>query len=93
MSTRLLCKDSWKKQKKEDEDVIEPFCAACIALPLAFVGVSASAYGASSRGSHKKQKKIQKWSLWGGIILAIISIIVTIYTFFIAKCVDCGYTD
>jgi ABC-type proline/glycine betaine transport system permease subunit len=80
----------WKKYQHNDEDVKEYFCGACVAIPLAFVGVGASAYGSSSRGKHKKQKKL---ALWGGIIVVVISILVTIYYTQIKKCVDCGYTD
>jgi Na+-driven multidrug efflux pump len=75
---------------KKDGDIKEDFCGACLAIPFAFAGVGASAYGASSRGDHKKQKKI---ALWGGIATIVISILIAVYYLWIKKCVDCGYTD
>lgn len=78
----------WKIYKKDDEDVIEPFCGACLAIPFAFAGVGASAYGASSRGKHKKQKK---WALWGGVAVILISVLIAVYYMWIAKCTDCVY--
>ena len=76
--------EKWKKYKKDGKDVKEFFCGACLAVPLAFVGVGASAYGASSRGSHKKSKKI---ALWGGIATIIISLIIAIY--YLTSCTNC----
>ena len=77
--------------KNDNEDIKEPFCGACLAIPFAMAGVGASAYGGSnSRGDHKKQKK---WALWGGIFVVIISIIIAIYYLRVKKCVDCGYKD
>lgn len=82
--------ENWKMYKMGNEDIKEEFCMACVAIPFAFAGVGASAYGASSRGQHKTQKK---WALWGGIIVIIISILIAVYYLFIKKCVDCGYKD
>ena len=80
--------------KNDNEDIKEPFCGACLAIPFAMAGVGASAYGGSnSRGGHKKQKKWALWSLWGGIFVVIISIIIAIYYLRVKKCVDCGYKD
>jgi ABC-type proline/glycine betaine transport system permease subunit len=70
--------------------VKEEFCGACAAIPFAFAGVGASAYGSSSRGNHKNQKKI---ALWGGIISVIISVLIAVYYLWIKKCTDCGYKD
>lgn len=81
--------ENWKKYKKDGDETKEGFCGACLAIPLAFAGVGASAYGAhSSRGKHKKQKKI---ALWAGIISIVISILIVVYFLFIAKCKDCVY--
>jgi hypothetical protein len=80
--------ENWKKHKKDGEDVREDWCGACLAIPFAFAGVGASAYGASSRGKHKKQKKI---ALWGGIASIVISSLVIFYYVAIKKCTDCGY--
>ena len=67
-------------------DIKENFCGACVALPLAFVGVGASAYGTGSRKKHQTQKKI---ALWAGIISIIISIAIAIYYLYIKKCSNC----
>lgn len=80
--------ETWKKYKKDSEDAREDFCGACLAIPFAFAGVGASAYGSSSRGTHKKQKKI---ALWGGVASIVISILVIIYYMWIKKCTECGY--
>jgi Na+-driven multidrug efflux pump len=85
-----MSNDKWKSTKKGNEDVTEGFCGACLAIPFAFAGVGASAYGASSRGKHKKQKKI---ALWGGITTIVISILIAVYYIWIKKCVDCGYKE
>ena len=78
---------SWLKYKNPNKDVIEGFCGACLAVPLAFAGVGASAYGSSnSRSAHKKQKKI---ILWSGIISVIISLVIAIYYLFFSKCTKC----
>ena len=78
--------EDWKKYK-DKKDQKEFFCPACISIPLAFVGVGVSAYGASgSKKSHKKQKKI---ALLIGIITIIISIFIIIYFLWISKCENC----
>ena len=66
-------------------DIIEPFCGACMAVPLAFVGVGASAYG-SKKGSHKKHKRIV---FYIGIITAILSIMIAFYYLFLSDCSEC----
>ena len=77
--------EDWKKHKEDSEqDTQEGFCGACAAIPLAFAGVGASAYGASSRDSYKKAKKI---ALWAGIISIIISISIAIY--YLKTCSNC----
>ena len=76
--------ENWKKHRKGNEDVIEEFCMACLSIPLAFAGVGASAYGASSRKKYKTQKKV---ALWGGIIAVILSLIIGIY--YLYSCKDC----
>jgi hypothetical protein len=83
-------KENWEKYRNENENVKEPFCGACMAIPFAFAGIGASAYGASSRGQYKKQKK---WALWSGIATTLLSIFIAIYYLYIKKCVDCGYVD
>ena len=82
--------ENWKKNENPNEDTEEGFCMACLAIPVAFAGVGASAYGASSRGKYKEQKKI---ALWGGIIAVIISFLIAAYYLWIKKCTDCGYEE
>lgn len=84
---------NWKKYRRKNEDTKEYFCGACLMIPVAFAGIGASAYGASSRSKHKKQKKITRWLLFGGIATVIISILIWIYFKYIKKCTECGYTD
>lgn len=72
---------------KHNENVIEEFCGACLAVPLAFAGVGASAYGTdSSRGKHKQQKKI---ALWVGIISIVISLLIAVWYLYFSKCTNC----
>ena len=85
--------EKWKKHTKDKntQEIKENFCGACVAVPLAFMGVGASAYGGSnsSRKEHKKRKKI---ILWTGVVSVILSIIVAVYFLYIKKCTDCLYT-
>lgn len=76
----------WKKYKEDHKDTSESFCGVCAVVPLAFAGVGASAYGSTSKGSHKKYKKI---ALWGGIVSILLSIFVIIYYLYFKKCSDC----
>lgn len=65
----------------------ESFCGACLAVPLAFVGIGATSYGSSSKKKHKKTKKI---ALWTGIAVTIISLLIAIYYLWIKKdCTSC----
>lgn len=85
--------EKWKLYKKDGEDVIEPFCGACLAIPFAVAGIGAGAYGVSSRGDHKKKKKVLLYSIIASIVLLLIAAGVFIYFFWIKKCVECGYED
>ena len=69
----------------ENGDIVEPFCGACIAAPLALMGVGASAYGAKGN-SHKAYKKVL---LITGIITIVASVAVLVYYLFIKKCKGC----
>ena len=89
MSKDTYPTENWKKYKKDNEDVIEPFCGACLAIPLAFVGIGASAYGANSRGKHKQKKKMMRISLIVGIVLTLLSAFVWWYFYMYIKCTDC----
>jgi len=60
----------------------EEFCGACVALPFAIAGVGTAGIG--SRNSHKKIKII---TLIVGILVTIISLIVSIY--FLTRCKHC----
>jgi Na+-driven multidrug efflux pump len=70
--------DSNKNESKEN------FCGACVAIPLAFAGVGASAYGANSKDSYKKRKK---YMLWGGVLTIVISLIIAII--YMSTCNNC----
>ena len=81
-----MSKHNWKKYKKDNQDVKEDFCGACLSVPLAFVGVGASIYGTSSRDKYKKQKKIV---LMSGIVSIMVSLIIASYYLFFSGCKDC----
>ncbi len=70
--------------KPANQEIKEDFCVACLALPLAFAGAGASAYGVGSKGKHKLQKKIM---LWGGLLIVVLSVIIGIT--YAMKCKNC----
>ena len=70
---------------KNNGDVRENFCGACLAVPMAFVGVGATAYGAD--GSKGKHKDLKKTMLIVGILSILISAAVAIY--FLKFCKKC----
>ena len=69
-------------EKKSDETK-EDFCTACLAAPLAAIGVGVGATGA---GSHKKKKSIM---LWVGLGITILAILIAVYFLWIKKCDKC----
>lgn len=79
------------KYEKNENDIIEPFCGACLAIPLAFAGTGASAgakvYG--SKGNYKKQQKIKLIAIIINIVLLIISLILWWYFYIYKKCTSC----
>ena len=75
--------ENWKIYTKNGEDVIEGFCGACVAIPLAFAGVGVGAYGASSRKKYKHGKKIAVI----GFFISFLSLIVTVY--YLNTCNNC----
>jgi hypothetical protein len=79
---------SYNKNRKYD--LIEPFCGACLAIPLAFAGAGSGVYGSSkSHGSYKKQRKIQFISIVVNFILLIISLILWWFFYIHKKCTSC----
>ena len=64
-------------------DIKEPFCPACIAVPLALAGAGAAGIGVKN-GSNKKMKKIM---LWGGLSVTAISVIIAIV--YLRNCKSC----
>jgi len=65
----------------------EEFCGACLAVPLAFIGVGTSSYGAGSKKKHKTAKKI---ALWSGVGITILSLFIAAYYLWIKKdCTSC----
>jgi amino acid transporter len=65
----------------------EPFCSACLAVPLAFAGAGISAYGSNKVDKKKKRKRILMWS---GVFVVFIAILVIVYVYGIKKeCETC----
>jgi len=75
-----------KKIIERGEDTREEFCGACLAVPLAMVGMGVGAAGATTKGSHQKSKKIL---LWSGIFTVILALLIAIYFLYIKKCSTC----
>lgn len=68
--------------KNKKEDVVENFCGACLAVPIALAGAGTA--GLSAKGTHSKTKKIM---LGVGISITIIGLIIGIV--FLVKCKKC----
>lgn len=66
--------------------VVENFCGACIAAPLALAGVGVSASATSKNGDHRKNKKKK---LVIGLLLTILPLLYIIYKVFFQKCSEC----
>lgn len=75
--------ENWKKYKHDTNDVVENFCGACVAIPLAFAGVGVGTYGFNSRKKYKQGKKIAFW----GFFISFISLLVALYFYF--SCNNC----
>ena len=75
------------KEMPKEKEIREDFCGACLAVPLAFAGVGASAYG--SGGSRKKHKSQKKIAMLVGIISILVSIGVAVYYLYIKDCSNC----
>lgn len=69
----------------EQKEIKEPFCGACVAIPMALAGAGLGAAG-NRAGTSAKRRKIM---LCTGVTIAVISIIVALY--FLMKCNDCGF--
>jgi|SaaInlV_165m_DNA_2_1040747.scaffolds.fasta_scaffold03114_3 hypothetical protein len=67
----------------KEENTKEDFCGACIAAPLAMVGLGAAATNADL----KSKKKWKKWVFIIGITVSVISIAVGIW--FLTTCKTC----
>lgn len=66
-------------------EIKEEFCGACLAVPMAMLGAGISAYGAKNKPDYKSTKNM---TLWIGIGITIISIIIGLY-FILSKCEEC----
>ena len=76
---------AWKSYATSGKPTVEEWCGACLAVPLAFAGVGASAYGAdASRKNHATRKKI---AFWGGIVSVILSLAIAVY--YLMSCDRC----
>ena len=69
---------------KNDEEIKEDFCPACLVVPLAFAGVGAAAAGEVVPDKHKKWKK---GLLISGIITFVFAMMLLAYYFMSKK--DC----
>tara|TARA_Y100000389_G_C17420770_1_gene496575 strand:- start:517 stop:732 length:216 start_codon:yes stop_codon:yes gene_type:complete len=67
----------------KEENVKEDFCGACLAVPLAMAGAG-TAVGTSDYKNKKKWKKIL---FVGGIVVAVISIIIAVW--YLRTCKSC----
>ena len=69
----------YKSKNNDDlsgQHVQENFCGACFTVPLALIGAGTAAVGSQQRGQYKKYRKI---ALWGGILITILSVLVTFW--------------
>ncbi len=67
------------------DETKENFCGACLAIPIAIAGSGLGIAG-TTKGSHKRMKKIL---LISGISLTILSVFIAIYFLYIKKCNTC----
>lgn len=74
------------KDNQQNEETKEDFCPSCVAVPLAFAGVGASAYGSQSNGKYRKNQKIM---LCIGISTIILSILIFLYFRYVKNCKGC----
>lgn len=79
--------DTKSEEVIEKEEIREDFCPSCLAVPLAFAGVGASAYGSQTNGGDKNKKKV---FLYIGIGSFILALLIWIYFKKIKKCYECG---
>lgn len=70
------------KEEQKKENVVENFCGACLAIPIAVAGAGTAGIGA--KGTHGKTKKIM---LAVGISVTMIGLIIGII--YLAKCKTC----
>lgn len=68
---------------KTEEETKEDFCPACLIVPLAFAGASATAVGG---GVSKKHKKWKKALLISGILTIVLSLVFLVYYLLNRKC-------
>jgi Na+/melibiose symporter-like transporter len=73
--------------KKEKEEIKEDFCPSCIMIPVALAGTGLGVAGYNEKGSHQTRKKIM---LIGGILITVISLIISIYYLYFTKCDVCS---
>lgn len=71
-----------------NSEIKEDFCGACAAIPLAFVGVGISGYGAT--GSKKEYKRRKQIMFWSGIATIVLALAIIVYYKCIKKdCTEC----
>jgi hypothetical protein len=76
----------WKNHKKDNEEVKEPFCGACVAGIAALAGTGAA--GGSSKIENPKNKDIV---FWVSVTITVVSIAYLIYLLCLSKkgCDEC----
>lgn len=72
------------REKKQDE-VREDFCPSCLLLPAALLGAGTAAAGSQAKGKYQKYRKLM---LWSGIIITVLSLLLTWW--FLTRCKQCS---
>jgi hypothetical protein len=73
------------KLDNEKNQVREDFCPSCVLIPLALAGAGTAAVGANAKGKYQKYRKLM---LWVGIIVTIVSLLLTWW--FLTRCKQCS---
>jgi hypothetical protein len=75
-------------KSRDDKEINEGFCGACISIPVALAGAGIAGYGAT--GSKKRYKTQKKIAFWSGLVVVLISLSIAVYYMWIKKdCVGC----
>lgn len=72
------------EKEKENENIKEDFCGACISVPIAMAGATLA--GASTKKG-KTNKKVKKIMFFVGITITILALIAAVI--YLKKCKSC----